>query len=148
MKIRKKLITSLVLTIFACIMTVLLSLVCLVAFSLLVSVIALTGESAPSWFSTILLLNMIVSVVAIVGAGVAFKFRRTGSIVLLVSAIFSIVLPISFWVLADFQLSAIGFVLMLLIPTILLVMATIFDFKVGKLGNHEEKNAEIKKGNV
>lgn len=91
---------------------------------------------------------MIVSVVAIVGAGVAFKFRRTGSIVLLVSAIFSIVLPISFWVLADFQLSAIGFVLMLLIPTILLVMATIFDFKVGKLGNHEEKNAEIKKGNV
>ena len=148
MKIRKKLITSLVLTIFACIMTVLLSLVCLVAFSLLVSVIALTGESAPSWFSTILLLNMIVSVVAIVGAGVAFKFRRTGSIVLLVSAIFSIVLPISFWVLADFQLSAIGFLLMLLIPTILLVMATIFDFKVGKLGNHEEKNAEIKKGNV
>lgn len=148
MKIRKKLITSLVLTIFACIMTVLLSLVCLVAFSLLVSMIALTGESAPSWFSTILLLNMIVSVVAIVGAGVAFKFRRTGSIVLLVSAIFSIVLPISFWVLADFQLSAIGFVLMLLIPTILLVMATIFDFKVGKLGNHEEKNAEIKKGNV
>lgn len=148
MKIRKKLITSLVLTIFACIMTVLLSVVCLVAFSLIVSVIALTGESAPSWFSTILLLNMIVSVVAIVGAGVAFKFRRTGSIVLLVSAIFSIVLPISFWVLADFQLSAIGFVLMLLIPTILLVMATIFDFKVGKLGNHEEKNAEIKKGNV
>ena len=148
MKIRKKLITSLVLTIFACIMTVLLSLVCLVAFSLLVSMIALTGESAPSWFSTILLLNMIVSVVAIVGAGVAFKFRRTGSIVLLVSAIFSIVLPISFWVLADFRLSAIGFVLMLLIPTILLVMATIFDFKVGKLGNHEEKNAEIKKGNV
>ena len=148
MKIRKKLITSLVLTIFACIMTVLLSLVCLVAFSLLVSMIALTGESAPSWFSTILLLNMIVSVVAIVGAGVAFKFRRTGSIVLLVSAIFSIVLPISFWVLADFQLSAIGFVLMLLIPTILLVMATIFDFKVGKLGNHEEKNTEIKKGNV
>ena len=50
--------------------------------------------------------------------------------------------------LADFQLSAIGFVLMLLIPTILLVMATIFDFKVGKLGNHEEENAEIKKGNV
>ena len=148
MKIRKKLITSLVLTIFACIVTVLLSLVCLVAFSLLVSMIALTGESAPSWFSTILLLNMIVSVVAIVGAGVAFKFRRTGSIVLLVSAIFSIVLPISFWVLADFRLSAIGFVLMLLIPTILLVMATIFDFKVGKLGNHEEKNAEIKKGNV
>ena len=148
MKIRKKLITSLVLTIFACIVTVLLSLVCLVAFSLLVSAIALTGESTPSWFSTILLLNMIVSVVAIVGAGVAFKFRRTGSIVLLVSAIFSIVLPISFWVLADFQLSAIGFVLMLLIPTILLVMATIFDFKVGKLGNHEEKNAEIKKGNV
>lgn len=148
MKVRKKLIASLVLTIFACIMTVLLSLVCLVAFSLLVSMIALTGESAPSWFSTILLLNMIVSVVAIVGAGVAFKFRRTGSIVLLVSAIFSIVLPISFWVLADFQLSAIGFVLMLLIPTILLVMATIFDFKVGKLGNHEEKNAEIKKGNV
>lgn len=148
MKIRKKLIASLVLTILACIMTVLLSLVCLVAFSLVVSVIALTGESAPSWFSTILLLNMIVSVVAIVGAGVAFKFRRTGSIVLLVSAIFSIVLPISFWVLADFQLSAIGFVLMLLIPTILLVMATIFDFKVGKLGNHEEKNAEIKKGNV
>lgn len=148
MKIRKKLIASLVLTILACIMTVLLSLVCLVAFSLLVSAIALTGESAPSWFSTILLLNMIVSVVAIVGAGVAFKFRRTGSIVLLVSAIFSIVLPISFWVLADFQLSAIGFVLMLLIPTILLVMATIFDFKVGKLGNHEEKNAEIKKGNV
>lgn len=148
MKVRKKLITSLVLTIFACIMTVLLSLVCLVAFSLLVSMIALTGESAPSWFSTILLLNMIVSVVAIVGAGVAFKFRRTGSIVLLVSAIFSIVLPISFWVLADFQLSAIGFVLMLLIPTILLVMATIFDFKVGKLGNHEEKNAEIQKGNV
>ena len=148
MKIRKKLITSLVLTIFACIMTVLLSLVCLVAFSLVVSAIALTGESAPSWFSTILLLNMIVSVVAIVGAGVAFKFRRTGSIVLLVSAIFSIVLPISFWVLADFQLSAIGFLLMLLIPTILLVMATIFDFKVGKLGNHEEKNAEIKKGNV
>lgn len=148
MKIRKKLIASLVLTILACIMTVLLSLVCLVAFSLIVSVIALTGESAPSWFSTILLLNMIVSVVAIVGAGVAFKFRRTGSIVLLVSAIFSIVLPISFWVLADFQLSAIGFVLMLLIPTILLVMATIFDFKVGKLGNHEEKNAEIKKGNV
>lgn len=148
MKIRKKLITSLVLTILACIMTVLLSLVCLVAFSLVVSAIALTGESAPSWFSTILLLNMIVSVVAIVGAGVAFKFRRTGSIVLLVSAIFSIVLPISFWVLADFQLSAIGFVLMLLIPTILLVMATIFDFKVGKLGNHEEKNAEIKKGNV
>ena len=91
---------------------------------------------------------MIVSVVAIVGAGVAFKFRRTGSIVLLVSAIFSIVLPISFWVLADFQLSAIGFVLMLLMPTILLVMATIFDFKVGKLGNHEDKNAEIKKGNV
>ena len=148
MKIRKKLITSLVLTILACIITVLLSVVCLVAFSLIVSVIALTGESAPSWFSTILLLNMIVSVVAIVGAGVAFKFRRTGSIVLLVSAIFSIVLPISFWVLADFQLSAIGFVLMLLIPTILLVMATIFDFKVGKLGNHEEKNAEIKKGNV
>lgn len=148
MKIRKKLIASLVLTILACIMTVLLSLVCLVAFSLVVSAIALTGESAPSWFSTILLLNMIVSVVAIVGAGVAFKFRRTGSIVLLVSAIFSIVLPISFWVLADFQLSAIGFVLMLLIPTILLVMATIFDFKVGKLGNHEEKNAEIKKGNV
>lgn len=148
MKIRKKLIASLVLTILACIMTVLLSLVCLVAFSLVVSAIALTGESAPSWFSTILLLNMIVSVVAIVGAGVAFKFRRTGSIVLLVSAIFSIVLPISFWVLADFQLSAIGFVLMLLIPTILLVMATIFDFKVGKLGNHEDKNAEIKKGNV
>lgn len=148
MKIRKKLIASLVLTILACIMTVLLSLVCLVAFSLVVSAIALTGESAPSWFSTILLLNMIVSVVAIVGAGVAFKFRRTGSIVLLVSAIFSIVLPISFWVLADFQLSAIGFVLMLLIPTILLVMATIFDFKVGKLGNYEEKNAEIKKGNV
>lgn len=148
MKIRKKLIASLVLTILACIMTVLLSVVCLVAFSLIVSVIALTGERAPSWFSTILLLNMIVSVVAIVGAGVAFKFRRTGSIVLLVSAIFSIVLPISFWVLADFQLSAIGFVLMLLIPTILLVMATIFDFKVGKLGNHEEKNAEIKKGNV
>ena len=148
MKIRKKLITSLVLTILACIMTVLLSLVCLVAFSLVVSAIALTGESAPSWFSTILLLNMIVSVVAIVGAGVAFKFRRTGSIVLLVSAIFRIVLPISFWVLADFQLSAIGFVLMLLIPTILLVMATIFDFKVGKLGNHEEENAEIKKGNV
>ena len=148
MKIRKKLIASLVLTILACIMTVLLSVVCLVAFSLIVSVIALTGESAPSWFSTILLLNMIVSVVAIVGAGVAFKFRRTGSIVLLVSAIFSIVLPISFWVLADFQLSAIGFVLMLLIPTILLVMATIFDFKVGKLGNHEDKNAEIKKGNV
>ena len=148
MKIRKKLIASLVLTILACIMTVLLSLVCLVAFSLVVSVIALTGESAPSWFSTILLLNMIVSVVAIVGAGVAFKFRRTGSIVLLVSAIFSIVLPISFWVLADFQLSAIGFVLMLLIPTILLVMATIFDFKVGKLGNKEEENAEIKKGNV
>ena len=148
MKIRKKLIASLVLTILACIMTVLLSLVCLVAFSLVVSAIALTGESAPSWFSTILLLTMIVSVVAIVGAGVAFKFRRTGSIVLLVSAIFSIVLPISFWVLADFQLSAIGFVLMLLIPTILLVMATIFDFKVGKLGNHEEKNAEIKKGNV
>lgn len=148
MKIRKKLIASLVLTILACIMTVLLSLVCLVAFSLVVSAIALTRESAPSWFSTILLLNMIVSVVAIVGAGVAFKFRRTGSIVLLVSAIFSIVLPISFWVLADFQLSAIGFVLMLLIPTILLVMATIFDFKVGKLGNHEDKNAEIKKGNV
>lgn len=148
MKIRKKLIASLVLTILACIMTVLLSLVCLVAFSLVVSAIALTGESAPSWFSTILLLNMIVSVVAIAGAGVAFKFRRTGSIVLLVSAIFSIVLPISFWVLADFQLSAIGFVLMLLIPTILLVMATIFDFKVGKLGNHEEKNAEIQKGNV
>ena len=96
MKIRKKLIASLVLTILACIMTVLLSLVCLVAFSLVVSAIALTGESAPSWFSTILLLNMIVSVVAIVGAGVAFKFRRTGSIVLLVSAIFSIVLPISF----------------------------------------------------
>lgn len=148
MKIRKKLIASLVLTILACIMTVLLSLVYLVAFSLVVSAIALTGESAPSWFSTILLLNMIVSVVAIVGAGVAFKFRRTGSIVLLVSAIFSIVLPISFWVLADFRLSAIGFVLMLLIPTILLVMATIFDFKVGKLGNHEEENAEIKKGNV
>ena len=94
MKIRKKLIASLVLTILACIMTVLLSLVCLVAFSLVVSAIALTGESAPSWFSTILLLNMIVSVVAIVGAGVAFKFRRTGSIVLLVSALFSIVLPI------------------------------------------------------
>ena len=143
MSIRKLLIISLILSILSCVMIVLLSLISLVAFSLILSAMALVGESVPGWFSIALLLSVIVAVVAVVGASIAFKFKQTGFGILVATAILSLILPISFWAVVDFQLSAIVFILILLIPTILLVVAMILNLKVIKKIKNENTNKKV-----
>ena len=143
MKTKKLLITNLALTILSAIISILLSLLSMVTFSLIVSFLAIAGQSLPSWFGAVAIFNIVLAVIAIIGAGLAFKFSRTGFIISLVCTILSLVLPISFWGILDFQLSAIVVVLLLMIPTIFLIVVTILNIKVikiNKYGNINIKN--------
>ena len=143
MKTKKLLITNLTLTILSAIISILLSLLSIVTFSLIVSFLAIAGQSLPGWFGAMVIFNIVLAVIAIIGAGLAFKFSRVGFIVSLICAVLSLVLPISFWGILDFQLSAIGIVLLLMIPTIFLVIVTVLNIKVikiNKYGNINIKN--------
>lgn len=143
MKTKKLLITNLALTILSAIISILLSLLSMVTFSLIVSFLAIAGQSLPGWFGAVVIFNIVLAVIAIIGAGLAFKFSRTGFIISLVCTILSLVLPISFWGILDFQLSAIVVVLLLMIPTIFLVIVTVLNIKVikiNKYGNINIKN--------
>lgn len=143
MKPKKLLITNLALTILSAIISILLSLLSMVTFSLIVSFLAIAGQSLPGWFGAVVIFNIVLAVIAIIGAGLAFKFSRTGFIISLVCTILSLVLPISFWGILDFQLSAIVVVLLLMIPTIFLVIVTVLNIKVikiNKYGNINIKN--------
>lgn len=143
MKTKKLLTTNLALTILSSILSILLSLLSIVTFSLIVSFLAIAGQGLPGWFGAVIIFNIVLAVIAIIGAGLAFKFSRTGFIISLVCTILSLVLPISFWGILDFQPSAIGIVLMLLIPTIFLVIVTVLNIKVikiNKYGNINIKN--------
>ncbi len=140
MKTKKLLITNLALTILSSILSILLSLLSIVTFSLIVSFLAIAGQGLPGWFGAMVIFNIVLAVFAIIGAGLAFKFSRVGFIVSLICAVLSLVLPISFWGILDFQLSAIGIVLMLLIPTIFLIVVAILNFKVIKINKYENIN--------
>ncbi len=139
MNLKKLSVINLILAIIAIVLLLILSLLSVLAFSIVLSFTAIAGKTLPNWLPIIVLFNCLLAIIILVGEILSFKRKKAGKIILLVSTVLTLILPIAFFAILGFSISSLGFFILLLIPTIILIFVTILAFKIDKMNNNLEK---------